>query len=186
MVGAPAAWRFYAISFAAMVALAGLDLVGAVLAKEWAETTTPPGSWLRLATFGILFAVYANSLRVAELSVVTLGWVVLLQVGLVMLDRFRYGIDLPPGKWLAIAAILVLQGYLMLAPNNGNGPSSNQATGYDRTHRPRGSLPLFASAVSCGVPRASRVLGRGAPVSSAKGGGGRASSPIAISARLSQ
>jgi hypothetical protein len=54
---------------------------------------------------------------VAELSVVTFGWIVFLQVGLLILDRVRYGVELPPGKWVAIAAILVLQAYLILAPN---------------------------------------------------------------------
>jgi hypothetical protein len=35
----------------------------------------------------------------------------------VILDRVRYGVELPPGKWVAIAAILILQAYLVLAPN---------------------------------------------------------------------
>lgn len=70
-----------------------------------------------LLTFGVLFGVYAASLKVAELSTVTFGWVVFLQVGLLVLERVRYGVELPPGKWAAIAAILVLQAYLILAPN---------------------------------------------------------------------
>jgi hypothetical protein len=121
-LGLPVAWRFYLISLAAMVALAGLDIIGAVLAKEWAERQH--GAWFLagLATFGILFTVYANSLKVAELSVVTLGWVVFLQVGLLLIDHFRYGVTLPPGKWLAIGLILALQSYLVLTPN-GSGTS---------------------------------------------------------------
>ena len=57
-----------------------------------------------LLTFGVLFSVYALSLQVAELSTVTLGWIVSLHVGL------------PHGKWMAIA-VIVLQAYLVLAPN---------------------------------------------------------------------
>lgn len=53
----------------------------------------------------------------AELSTVTFGWVVLLQVGILILERVRYDVELPPGKWVAIAAILVLQAYLIMAPN---------------------------------------------------------------------
>lgn len=118
-IGAPAGWRFYLLSFGAMLALAALDMLGALLAKEWAERHH--GGWFLagLLTFGVLFAVYAASLRVAELSVVTFGWIVLLQVGLLLVERFRYGVDLPPAKWLAIAAILALQAYLVLAPNGG-------------------------------------------------------------------
>ena len=62
----------------------------------------------------VLFAVYARALRVADLSVVTIGWVVFLQVGLLLIDRFRYDLALSPPKWAAVAAILVLQGYLVL------------------------------------------------------------------------
>ena len=44
------------------------------------------------------------------------------------MERVRYEVDLPPGKWVAIAAILVLQGYLVLAPN-GAAPSGDGALG---------------------------------------------------------
>ena len=103
--------------FAAMVMLAGLDFFGAVLAKEWAERHN---HWLfaaGLLIFGVLFAVYALSLQVAELSTVTFGWIVSLQVGLLLFERIRYAVALPQGKWLAIAVILLLQAYLVLAPN---------------------------------------------------------------------
>ncbi|MBA3852418.1 MAG: hypothetical protein H0X59_08660 [Chloroflexi bacterium] len=116
-LGVPASWHFYVISLAAMLALAGLDFVGALFAKEWAERQHAGFFLAGLLCFGVLFAVYAASLRVAELSVVTFGWIVFLQVGLLVLDRVRYGVELPPGKWVAIAVILVLQAYLVLAPN---------------------------------------------------------------------
>jgi hypothetical protein len=48
---------------------------------------------------------------------VTFGWIVTLQVGLLLLERVRYAVVLPSGKWAAIVAILVLQAYLILAPN---------------------------------------------------------------------
>jgi hypothetical protein len=102
----------------AIVALAALDFVGAVLAKEWAQGRN---HWLFVAglvTFGALFTVYAIILKVAELSTVTLGWMVCLQVGLLVIDRIRYEVTLPTGKWVAIVAVLLLQVYLVLAPNN--------------------------------------------------------------------
>jgi hypothetical protein len=34
-----------------------------------------------------------------------------------LLERIRYAVELPNGKWAAIVAILVLQAYLILAPN---------------------------------------------------------------------
>jgi hypothetical protein len=78
----------------AMVLLAALDFVGAVLAKEWAEERN---HWLfagGLVAFGALFAVYAVSLKLAELSTVTFGWIITLQVGLLLVERIRYAVVL--------------------------------------------------------------------------------------------
>ena len=109
-----------------MLVLAGLDLVGAIVAKEW---TLGRSSWFFVAgtaSFVILFAVYAVGLRYAELSTVTFGWIVGLQVAVLVVERVRYEVELPPGKWVAIGAILLLQGYLVLAPN-GSAPSEDAA-----------------------------------------------------------
>ena len=116
-VGFPGVWRGYGLACGAMLTLAGLDMLGAVLAKEWALRHQPLWFVAGLAAFGLLFAVYAASLHVAELSVVTMGWIVILQVGLLLIDSLRYGVIFPPGKWIAIGVILVLQGYLVLGPN---------------------------------------------------------------------
>ena len=62
---------------------------------------------------------YAIGLRFAEMSTVTFGWIVGLQVAVLFLERVRYGVSLPTGKWIAIVAILGLQAYLVLAPNDG-------------------------------------------------------------------
>jgi hypothetical protein len=34
----------------------------------------------------------------------------------VVLDRVRYGVELPAGKWVAIVVLLAAQAYLLLAP----------------------------------------------------------------------
>ena len=105
LIRVPAGWPVPVIATVAMVLLAALDLAGAVAAKEWAEN---------------------GSLRYAELSVVTMGWIVILQVGLLLIDRWRYGIELPTGKWVEIGVVLLAQGYLLLAPTAG---SSGRAAG---------------------------------------------------------
>jgi hypothetical protein len=119
-VGVAGIWRGYGLAFGAMVALAGLDMLGAVLAKEWALRHQPVWFVAGLAAFALLFTVYAVSLHIAELSIVTMGWIVFLQVGLLLIDSARYGVAFPPGKWLAIGVILALQAYLILAPNGGS------------------------------------------------------------------
>ena len=117
LIKAPDAWPVPVVATIAMVCLAGLDLVGAVLAKEWAENGSVRALVLGAGAFLVLFWVYASSLRYAELALVTMGWVVMLQVGLVLVDRWRYGVDLPVGKWVAIGVVLLAQAYLVLAPS---------------------------------------------------------------------
>jgi multidrug transporter EmrE-like cation transporter len=117
-LGISPAWQFLLASLGTMLILALLDFVGAVFAKEWADTRHPGWFVLGLASFGILFVFYASCLRTAELSLVTIGWVVFLQVGLVLYERFRFGATLSPAKWAAIILILALQAYLVLAPND--------------------------------------------------------------------
>jgi hypothetical protein len=116
LVKAPEAWPFAATAGVAMLLLAALDFAAALAAKEWADNGS--GRWLLvgLGCFAALFYVYASSLQYAELATVTMGWIVLLQVGLLVLDHVRYDVALPPARWVAVGLILVLQGYLVLAP----------------------------------------------------------------------
>lgn len=109
----------FAVLTGAMAILAGLDFCGALLAKQWADQGSRPCFLVGLGTFVILFIVYATSLKTAELSVVTMGWVVLLQVGLILVDRLRFQVDISWDKWVAIAVILLLQAYLILDPFSG-------------------------------------------------------------------
>ncbi|HET8988491.1 MAG TPA: hypothetical protein VFN43_08265 [Humibacillus sp.] len=116
LIKAPEAWPVPVVATLAMVLLAALDLVGALFAKEWAENGSIRALVLGAGAFIVLFWVYASSLKYAELALVTMGWVVMLQVGLVLIDRWRYGVELPTGKWIAIGVVLLAQGYLLLAP----------------------------------------------------------------------
>jgi hypothetical protein len=110
--------RFFILTGTILI-LASLDFCGALLAKQWADRGSHLCFLIGLITFVALFVVYATSLKTAELSVVTMGWVVLLQVGLVLVDRFRFQVELSWDKWLIIIVILVLQAYLMLDPFGG-------------------------------------------------------------------
>lgn len=102
---------------ASVVLLAGLDLLGAVLARAWADHRSGVTLAGGIAVFAALFVVYGKSLDYATLSTVTIGWVVLLQVGVVLMDRFRNGVPVPTTKWIVIAVVLALQAYLTLEPS---------------------------------------------------------------------
>lgn len=117
LIKVPDGWPVPIIATVAMICLAALDLAGALAAKEWADNGNLRAMVLGAASFLILWWVYASSLRYAELSLVTMGWIVILQVGLLLIDRWRYGVELPPGKWVAIAVVLLAQGYLLLGPS---------------------------------------------------------------------
>ena len=116
LVRAPQTWPLPLVAGTAMLVLAVLDFAGAIAAKEWADTGS--ARWLvgGIVSFLLLFYVYASSLRYAELATVTMGWIVLLQVALLIVDHLRYDVTLPPARWVAVGLILVLQAYLVLAP----------------------------------------------------------------------
>jgi hypothetical protein len=118
LLRAPRSWPLPLVASACMLLLAGLDIVGAICAKEWAEHRSYGWLGLGLGAFLLLFYLYASSLQYAELATVTLGWIVVLQIALVLIDRMRYGVQLPADKVGAVVLILVLQGYLMLAPGS--------------------------------------------------------------------
>lgn len=113
---------------AVMVGLALLDFTSSVLAKEWTLDRNPlllvGGATLSLA----LFSLYVYGLQLAELSTVTFGWIVGLQVGILVVERVRYGVELPAGKWIAIVGILILQAYLILGPSGPNGEPDDGMT----------------------------------------------------------
>jgi hypothetical protein len=119
----PQAWPQPVVAAVAMLLLAALDLAGAWAAKEAASRRSPGMAVLGGLLFLLLFWVYASSLQYAELAPVTFGWVVLLQVGVLLLDRFRYQAPLPPGAWVAVVVLLAAQAYLLLAPTGGAVPS---------------------------------------------------------------
>ena len=75
----PASWPLPVVATVCMGALAALDLFGAFAAKEWAEKQNTVALGLGALSFLVLFWVYASSLKYAELALVTMGWVVLLQ-----------------------------------------------------------------------------------------------------------
>jgi hypothetical protein len=100
-----------------MVLLAVLDLAGAYSAKEAVVQRSVVFAAAGAACFLALFWVYASSLQYAELAPVTFGWIVILQVGVVLLDRFHYRVPVPTGAWIAMAIILAGQAYLLFALN---------------------------------------------------------------------
>ncbi|HYN67541.1 MAG TPA: hypothetical protein VES93_11685 [Ornithinibacter sp.] len=117
LIKLPTSWPLPVVATMCMAALAGLDLIGAYAAKEWAEKQNTVALALGALAFLVLFWVYASSLQYAELAVVTMGWIVLLQVGILLIDRFYFGTTLPTGKLVAVVIILTAQGYLVLAPS---------------------------------------------------------------------
>jgi hypothetical protein len=92
-------WPQPLVAVLAMVVLAALDLLGAVAAKEAVTHRSGPHAVAGAVAFLALFWVYASSPRYADLAPVTFGWNVALQVGLLLIDRFRYDVSLPTGKW---------------------------------------------------------------------------------------
>jgi hypothetical protein len=117
LIKVPEAWPQPLVAAVAMVLLAVLDLAGAFAAKEAVLRRSPGFAALGVSLFLLLFWVYACSLQYAELALVTFGWIVVLQIGVLLLDRIRYGAPMSTGKWVAVVIILAAQAYLLLAPS---------------------------------------------------------------------
>jgi multidrug transporter EmrE-like cation transporter len=118
LLRAPDSWPTWLVGAVAMIALAALDIAGALAAKQWVATSNVGPLLLGSVAFLLLFWVYASALQYAELALVTMGWIVVLQVGLLLIDRFLFGVHLDPAKWVAVVVILVAQGYLVLGPRS--------------------------------------------------------------------
>ncbi len=114
LIRVPSSWPFVVTAAGAMLVLAALDLLGAYAAKQWSLDRSPVMLAVGLTSSAVLFWVYASALQYAELAIVTLGWIVLLQVGLLLLDRLHYGIHLAPARWAAVVVILGAQAYLLM------------------------------------------------------------------------
>jgi hypothetical protein len=105
-----------------MVLLAALDFAGTVLAKEWTIHRAPWQLVAGAGAFVALFVVLVVGLRYAEMSIITIGWIVVLQAAVIVVDRSRYGTTITTGGWIAIGLIVVLQGYLVLGATSSGAP----------------------------------------------------------------
>ena len=132
LLRAPATWSTPVVAAVAMLLLAAVDLAAAYATKEAVVRRSPSWALAGVALFVLLFYVYASSLQYAELALVTLSWVVALQVGVLLLDRFHYGQALSADKWAAVGLIIAAQVYLLAAPGFSSQPA--QARGPDVVH----------------------------------------------------
>jgi hypothetical protein len=150
----PDSWSQPMVAVVAMAVLAALDLAGAYAAKEAVDRRSGGMAALGVVLFVILFWVFASSLQVAELAPVTFGWVVILQVGVVLMDRFRYGITLPTSKWVAVVVLLLAQAYLLLGPTNDSAstPAPAQAEAAPQVRIPQQRRPPVIDLTGSGAP----------------------------------
>jgi hypothetical protein len=96
------------------LALAVLDLGVATFAKEWSLRRDPRLLIAGVAAALVLFGVFVIALGYGEMSTVTLGWIVSVQAGLMLMEHVRYGIHHPAGHWVVVGVIVTLQGYLLV------------------------------------------------------------------------
>jgi len=98
--------------------LAGVDVAESVLAKEWATRRSP---WLLVAGLAasvLLFVLFVVAIGYTEMSTVTIGWIVLMQLGVMITETVRYDVSHSPDRWLVMGAIVCLLGYLVVVPSS--------------------------------------------------------------------
>jgi hypothetical protein len=101
-----------------IVVLAGIDIAGGIVAKSWALGRSPWVFGAGVVLFVLLFWVYGMSLRHGELSTITIGWVVLVTLADMGLDRFYYDVHFPLSKWIAALAAVALLAYLLVGTDS--------------------------------------------------------------------
>ncbi len=101
-----------------IIVLAGVDIAGGIVAKSWALGRSPWMFAVGIALFALLFWVYGISLRHGELSTITIGWVVLVTLADMGLDRFHYGVHFPTSKWIAALGAVALLAYLLVGTDS--------------------------------------------------------------------
>jgi hypothetical protein len=132
----PASWPAPLVAGVCMLTLAALDFAGALAAAEWVARRSTTMMVIGILAFVVLFWFYASALQYAELAVVTFGWIVFLQISIVVLDRFRYEVHLPTGKLIAVVIIIAAQAYLMLGPGGEPGTGHPEHNGISAATEP--------------------------------------------------
>jgi len=107
-----------------ILALAAIDFVGALVAQDYADRRRMSALLLGSVLSVALFVVYAVALRMADLSIVTMGWIVMLQVALIGFDVVRNGLHLGAAQWTAVALVLVAQVFLTVT-TEGRSPAAH-------------------------------------------------------------
>lgn len=116
LIKLPSSWPTVVTATVAMLGLALIDLACAFAAKQWVTTRSGSALTVGLVTALMLFWVFASALQYAEMAVITLGWIVLLQVGVLLLDELKYGVHHPPRTWAVVVMVMIAQGYLVCFP----------------------------------------------------------------------
>lgn len=105
------------VAIGAMLMLAGLDILGALLARRWAHGGSLLYFGAGAVCFVVLFWMYGSSLRYADLVAVTFGWIAALQIGLMLFGGSAPSI--PLRNWIAAALIVALEGFLLASSQSG-------------------------------------------------------------------
>jgi hypothetical protein len=134
-----------------MLALAGIDFAAALVAQDFADRRRGIVLLLGCALQVTLFLVYALALRLASLSIVTLGWIVLLQVALFATDLARGRLHPGAAQWTAVVVVLVAQAFLVATTTSSSTPEP-PSTATTQNPPPGGT-----SGVSIGVSRVGAV-----------------------------
>ena len=104
-------------ALAAVLVLAGLDLAAALLAKEYSLRPRVLPLAAGLATSAALFVVYVKSLSYGDLWLVTFGWIAFLQIGVVVVDRIRFGTSLSARNLVLIGVLVIAEVLLLTGPS---------------------------------------------------------------------
>jgi hypothetical protein len=130
-----------------VLTLAGLDLAGSILVKEAALRREPLLALAGGCVFMLLLLALYVALEDASLTIVNLGWIVLLQGAVMAVDALRYGVTPGPVQMVAICVAMVALIVAVLAPSAQSEPPAEPTSSAASIPAPRTAGALEAELI---------------------------------------
>jgi hypothetical protein len=152
----PDAWPDGVVIVMALVALTALDIVGSAAAREAVDAGVDAAAWkwvlAGVVVNVVMWWVLASTLLRGSLTVIMLGWCIAAQIGVLALDRVRYGVRLTAPQWAAVVVIISAQVFLMSAPGAGKDAAQRPASLAQLLTTGSSSAPISPPTVSLFTP----------------------------------
>lgn len=115
--------------------LAGLDVAATVAIKQAVVRRDPIFMVVGIGCMIAVAGVLALAIEATELTVIALGWIILFQVLIVVVDRLMYGVHPGTVQMIALVVALIALTVAAIAPSSSSSPTTVKRGGPPRHAR---------------------------------------------------